>query len=173
MTMKYIKIIPYIVLGLMTLAIMPSKVSAQDGNNKPKLVEIIVNSSTTSADALEVAKKLDPIFFDIAKEDREKVDFYARFLSLDENNENNYLIVTAEDSSGFYCTGHGCPFYLYRGNNSNQWSLILSIQAFNLYHDLNTQGEKPDNIISIGNMQGQRHLSIWAWNGQNYSEIKR
>jgi len=169
-----IHVMVFMAMMFFVLYLHTQPVKAQDeGDKGPELMRIVVNEATNNQDALDLAKKLDPIFFDIAQEDKENVTFYARYLSLDENNENNYIIVTAEDAYGFYCTGHGCPFYIYKRDGRNQWSLILSLQTFDLYRDVNTRGEAADNIISIGNLQGQRHISIWAWNGQNYSEINR
>ena len=171
----FIKRTFYMTVMVMIIFLNTPSARAQDPaeRQKPQLVEIQLDSKTNDSDALEIVKKLDPIFFDIAEEDKKNVNFFARYLSLDDTIHKNYILVTAEDAVNFYCTGHGCPFYIYRKNLKDQWSLFLSFQGFNIYQDINTKSDRPDNLITIGNMQGQRHISLWAWDGQSYSKINR
>lgn len=141
---------------------------AQD--SKPQLAEIILNDKTNDSEALDIVKKLDPGFFAI---DEEYLDggkdavFSARFVPLDKDNQKRFIIATVANTA-FYCTAHGCPFYIYENTNNAQWKLSLSFQAYSLWHDIQTKGSQPNNLISRGAALANSQLKIWIWNGQYY-----
>lgn len=145
-------------------------ISAQE-KQKPKLVEIVLNEKTNNADALKIAKKLNPDIF-VIEPGYGTAEHYARYIPLDEKNKTRFLAVTVSDT-GYFCTSFGCPTYIYQKLSNNKWQPALSVQSFEIYQDLNTTGNGPDNLISTSRNGANKSVSIWIWNGQQYEEAKQ
>lgn len=166
----------YFFLCILTcMAMIVSYAHAQgqtsDNSKKPKLAEIVLNSETNDPSALEVAKKLNPEFFIVDTESfPETPNFYAQYLPLDPKKPNRFLSVTVTGTL-YYCTNHGCPYYIYENKGDNKWGLVLSLQTHGIYYDLNRTENKPSNLISVGNVQANRKIRIWMWNGLRYEEV--
>lgn len=134
---------------------------------KPKLVEINLQNSNNKS-ALALSKKLNPDLFETDSDFGDSSQ-HANFISLDSADKERFLAVTVNDK-GYFCTSYGCPTYIYQRIGDNKWVLSLSVQAYNLFQDLNTSGSKPDNIISISRERGSKKITVWIWNGQKYEE---
>jgi hypothetical protein len=142
----------------------------QQQASKPKLAAITFDQN--NEEALAIAKKLDPDFFTEDTAGFDVPEYIARYIPLDPENPKRFIAVTARNSL-YYCTNYGCPYYIYMNARDNKWKLVLSLQAHGLYHDVTTKSDRPDNIISEESSQATRELSVWMWNGQEYSEAVR
>lgn len=145
---------------------------AQAQSGKPQLAPILLNDDNNDQAVLELARKLNPTFFNIdAKylDGGKNAKFYARYIDLDPNNLKRFFILTV-DETAYYCTTHGCPYYIYENKGDNRWSIVLSAQGYDVFRDTNVTG-KPQNIIVKGIEQAQTRLSVFLWNGQSYQKV--
>ena len=144
----------------------------QSSRPKPQLVEITFNEDD-NAEALKIAKTLNPDFFNVDTENfSQPASFFAKFVSLDEQKPRRFMVLTVTNTP-YYCTTYGCPYYIYENKGDNKWSLVLSLQTHTIYYDANTQDGKPRNLISLDYMQAQKLTRIWMWNGLRYEEISK
>lgn len=110
-----------------------------------ELPQITPNKDNNDTKALSIAKTIRPEFFDTTSTTA-NVEFYARFIALDHNDPERFLIFTTNDYR-FSCSNFGCPFYIYVHKQTG-WELALSTQTLSLAHDPNTEGDNPDNIVT-------------------------
>jgi hypothetical protein len=140
---------------------------------KPQLSPIIVSNSQNNENAINIARRLNPDFFDIDTENfGDGAVFTARYVDLDDKNPKRFIVLTVSNTD-YYCTSYGCPFYFYENKSGNRWSLALSAQAFGFLHDKNTGGSTPNNLISQTREGGQQSIQVWLWNGQYYEKANR
>lgn len=142
-------------------------------NNQPTLSLIDLNEQTNNEEALDIAKRLVPDFFEVNQNtfDKDPV-FYADYVNLHPDNPKRFIALTAQNSL-YYCTNHGCPFYVFYNRANNKWVQVLSVQTHSMFYDISTEGNKPRNIITVGNEMAQRKLRVWLWNGVIYEEVSK
>jgi hypothetical protein len=157
-------------LPILLLCIFFSASTLYAQESKPKLVEIVVNKETNDPKALEVAKKLEPDAF-LIFDGFTKPDFFAKYISLDNNRPDRFIIATAQNSA-MYCTSYGCPYYIYENRGGNNWKSVATIQAHSLIYDDNKQ-TGPKNIIYQTFEGGQSQVIVSIWNGQYYERVNR
>lgn len=119
-----------------------------------------------NSDALKIAKSLKPSFFDVRGMN---VDFLARYIELDPENPERFLMFTSSDV-GFYCTSHGCPFYIYE-NKNGEWHFAFSIQTIDMMHDVSDGGNIPHDLI-VHTFSGKTKRFHWTDQGFIKTEAK-
>lgn len=125
---------------------------------------LILNQDNNNAAVLEIARTLKPSFFDVRGMN---VDFLARYIGLDPENPERFLMFTSSDI-GFYCTSHGCPFYIYE-NKNGEWSFAFSIQTTEIMHDA-SQNIPHDLVIQT--FSGKTKRFHWTEQGFIKTEAK-
>ena len=182
---KNIRFIRLCFLGCMSLfaaVLFASPVFSQEKTviqaqtNKPKLELLNFDNSNSDPKAINIAKRLNPDFFDLNPDYMdgiEKSKQYARFISLKNDQQKRFLIVTAQGSN-YFCTNYGCPFYIYEETKPNNWKQILSVQAHAVYRDINeSNGNILYNLVTTSVEQAQRSNTIWMWNGISYVKVNK
>ena len=122
-----------------------------------ELPEITPYEETNDPKALAIAREVKPDFFEASPE-TEGAKYFARFIPLDHNDPERFLIFTINDS-GFLCSNFGCPFYIYVHKQTG-WELALSTQTLSLAHDPDTQGDNPDNLVTQNLYTGE---IVYEW----------
>lgn len=154
-------------------AVLSFSKQAYAQNNNPELAEIEFNEQNNSEQALEIASKLIPDFFNVEQNTfPQDPKFFARFVELDRNNPNRFIVMTARDSL-YYCTNYGCPIYVFFNKNNNQWVQVLSAQAHGIFYDVNSNDRLARNVITVSTNLAQTDLSVWLWNGMIYEEVSK
>lgn len=167
-------------LGLTTLAVaflcLAYPAQAQDAATKPKLVAIELNEKTNDPKALEIARKLNPDFFNIDQDylgGSSNVAFYAQYLPLDADNPKKFMLLTVKNTP-YWCTKYGCPFILYKNILGNKWQLINEFQINKLFYDANTQTSNIRNLIGRGfDPSRGEAIGVWIWYGNKYIKAEK
>lgn len=151
-------------------AILSTNSFAQEQSSKPNLAAIILDESTTSTQALDIAKNTIPDLFITDDDLSGEHSVFASYIQLDKKNKKRFLGVTIIDE-GYFCTSYGCPFYILESLKNNQWKIVLSVQAHAILRDVRSQNNKPQNIISVETAQAIRKNSVWLWDGIKYKKV--
>ena len=148
-----------------------SSVNAQD--SKPKLVEIVLDEETNDPEALEIAKKLDPKFFEIDLDYTNNFNDAKYFAKFTRFGSKDYLLLTVRDTY-FHCTKYGCPFILFENVKNNSWKFISKFVSYTLIYDANSNNPDRPNIIGrTFDPVNTSKNEIFLWNGATYRKVER
>lgn len=167
-------IITIIAIVVLSGACFTNKALAQE--SKPNLIKFEITEETNNQNALEIAKKINPRFFNYDKNFRggsPDIKYITRYLDLDNENPKRFLLLTVRNTP-YYCTKIGCPHIIYENVSGNKWRESLSLMVYSLYHDKNTSGSHPNNVIGRGfDPQKGTALGVWVWNGKGYINARK
>ena len=165
-------ILTVILAGFAGGVLVSTPANAQ-AESKPKLVPIVLNEKTNNPKALEIAKKLDPDFFEIDAEYMDSVKdvkHFARFIPLDSKNERKFIAITT--NSPMFCGSMGCPIRFFYNNGGNTWVAVLDIIGQNSWYDENSN-RNVRNIVTQNTGYDDKPVSVWLWDGQKYLKVNK
>lgn len=140
--------------------------------SKPKLVPITLNEQTNDPQAIEIAKKLDPTYFNliVPETSTNKFDYYAKFI----NYNGRKLLIFQPTDLYFICNARGCPILVYQNLGQNEWRLVAELHGHTLFYDQNSSNKKMPNIIlRTLRTKTTNGVSVFIWNGYLYQRVNK